>query len=137
VELAEEMHQKKQLEEKKSLETAMNLIEKEDFEEAIQRLDELKNNPEITSETEKLRDLAVDKLINRERDKAAKIYLMAKKSKDPKQKKELLMASQKILKTLIKEYPQSNLIDKLKSNLESVNKDLKEFQNIENDNAFD
>jgi hypothetical protein len=133
VELAEEMFQKKQIEEKKSLETAMNLIEKENFVEAIRKLDELKTNPEITPETEKLRDLAVEKLINRERDKAAKIYLMAKKSKDPNQRKELLIASQKIIQTLIREYPQSTLINKLKNNLESINKDLKEFQDRESD----
>lgn len=137
VELAEEMDQKKQFEEKKSLETAMKLIEKEDFEEAIQRLDELKDNPGINPETERLQDFAIEKLINRERDKAAKIYLMAKKSRDPNQRKELLKASQKILKTLIEEYPQSSLIDRLKNNLESVNKDLNEFRSTENDNDFE
>ena len=58
---------------------------------------------------------------------------MAKKSKDPNQRKELLIASQKIIQTLIREYPQSTLINKLKNNLESINKDLKEFQDRESD----
>ena len=127
VELAEERYGQRLQQEKESLNNAKKLIEKEDFEEAIEKLDELKDSPEIGPETERLKNLAIEKFIRQERDRAAKLYLMAKKTNTPEQKEELLKASHHILKTLIKKYPSSSLIEKLKSNLKSVKKDLEKY----------
>ncbi len=133
VELAEEKYRKREVNDNKKLEIAINLIEKEDFEGAIKRLDEIKDNSAMAPESERLKDLAVERLINRERDRAAKIYLMAKQNSDPRQRQDLLMASYTILKTLIDKYPSSVLIDKLKNHLERVNGELKKFQDMEHE----
>ena len=107
------------------MEQTIRLIEEENYEEAISKLDEYSLNQAVpTEEMTRLRDLAVEKLINRDRNKAAKIFLAAKKNNDPFKKKELLESSRDILKALIDRYPESNLIDKLQNNLNMVKKEL-------------
>ena len=79
------------------------------------------NRPEI----KRLRDIAVEKLIISERNRAAQIYLMAKKTNNNKKKKELLLSSYNILKGLIDAYPSSSLINKLKIDLSKIEDNLK------------
>ena len=128
VELAEEIYQEGEnftlSRGKETLELATKLIEKEKFEEAIAKLEELENNQDFASESKEIKDLAMEKLINRERNRAAKIFLMAKKTSDPVKKEELLISSYNILKTLIEKYPSSSLIKRLNSHLISVGSEL-------------
>ncbi len=109
---------------KEGVDAAVKLIEEEDYESAITMLDNLGigsgNNPEI----KKQKGIAVEKLINQERNRAAKIFLAAKKTNDVKKKKELLLSAQDILNGLIEKYPSSEPINRVKSNLNSVNGEL-------------
>ena len=107
-----------------TLKMAKKLIEEENFEQAIAKLEEIKDNQDIDMETQELKELTIEKLINNERNKAAKFFLLAKKSANPVKKKELLLSSYNILKVLIDKYPSSNLINKLKKNLQKVNDEL-------------
>ena len=100
------------------------MIEEENFEEAITTLDELRDDQDMTSEMKELKGLATEELVNRDRNKAAKYFLMARKTTDPKKKEELLLASYDILKELIEQYPSSVLIKKLNYNIEIVKKEL-------------
>ena len=109
---------------KEAMEVAKRLIEEESFEDALKTLEELKDDPETASETRVLKDMAIEKLIIRERNEAAKLFLLAGKTKNPPKKKELLLLSHKKLKDLIDRYPSSNLIDKLNDNLNRVKKEL-------------
>ncbi|MDY7036775.1 MAG: hypothetical protein SV375_11525 [Thermodesulfobacteriota bacterium] len=115
---------------KTTIKLAMKLIEEEKFEEALTRLEELEDNQDMSHETADLKDLAIEKIINRERTKAAKIFLMAKKESDPLKKKHLFTSSYNILKALIDRYPSSNLINKLNSHLKRVKGELNKLDAV-------
>lgn len=128
LELTEERFQQEKnnraFSENETLKLARKLIEEENFEEAVAKLEELRDDRDMTSETKELKDLAVEKLINRKRNKAAKLFLMAKNTSDPAKKEELLVSSYKILQTLIEKYPSSNLINKLNDHIKNVKEEL-------------
>jgi tetratricopeptide (TPR) repeat protein len=128
VNLAQEKYRDEASQEKKAIEKATKLIEQENYKDAITGLETLNNDKNAGPEIKKLRDLAIEKLINSERNRAAQIFLMAKNTGDPKKKKELLLSSYNILKELIDTYPSSTLIDKLNNNLSKVEDDLKKFR---------
>jgi tetratricopeptide (TPR) repeat protein len=132
VQVAEERYQKRKITSvthgEETLKLATKLIEEEKFEEAISKLEELKENQDLTYETKEIKELAIEKLINRERNRAAKIFLRAKKTNDPAKRKELLVSSHSILKVLIEEYPSSNLIDKLNRHIKSVENELNKMR---------
>jgi hypothetical protein len=128
IEIAEEKFEK----EKRSgdtyvyenLETARNLIEEESFEEAIAKIDELQGLRGPDSESTALKNQAIEKLINRERNRAAKLFLAAKKTQDLAKKEEYLLSSHKILKVLIDKYPSSPLNKKLKSHMKTLSVEM-------------
>jgi len=109
---------------KEALESARKLIEEENFEEAISRLDEVELKKGEGQEVTVLKKLAVERLINRERNRAAKLFLAARKAQDPVEKEKLLHSSYKILKRLIEEYQSSYLNIKLKSHIRAVEDEL-------------
>jgi len=109
---------------KEGTDAAINLIEEEDYESAITMLDNLKTEDGSSSEIDKQKDIAVERLINQERNRAAKIFLAAKKTNDTTKKKELLLSAQNILNELIEKYPAAGSVDRLKSNLNSVSEEL-------------
>ena len=104
--------------------TTVRDIEDEDFEEAITRLEELEQSIEFGTESRVLRAQAIEKLVARERNRAAKLFLSAKGTADPENKEKYLTLSRDILKLLIEKYPSSSLNQKLKSNLLTVEKEL-------------
>jgi hypothetical protein len=111
-------------------EEAKNLLEQEKFEEAINRLETLENARSVNNEAQltRLKQNAVNGLINRERNRAANFYLKSKKTNDPALKQEALYASRDILADLILNYPNSSLIPKLTQNLEVVEQALEALQ---------
>jgi hypothetical protein len=128
VDLAEDKYQKEVnidlLQKNQTLNSAIELIEEEKFEEAITKLEAFERSQEITPETGRLKGFAVDKLINRERNKAAKLFLMAKNTEDPLQKEELLVSSYGLLKALVDEYPTSPLNDKINDHMDKIRREL-------------
>ena len=109
---------------KAALETVKNMIEEEKFEEAIAKIEELNQAHEINAETAALKERAIEKLINRERNRAAKLYLEAKKNQDILKKEEYLRSSYEILKGLIDKYPSSPLNKKLESHIARVREEM-------------
>ena len=128
VDLAEEKYRKEEIlkgsEKDETLNSAMDLIEEEKFEEAITKLETLEHSQTITPETGKLKEIAIERLINRERNKAAKLFLMAKNTEDPTLKEELLVSSYDTLKVLIENYPTSPLSAKINDHMEKIKKEL-------------
>ena len=112
---------------KETYEAARRLYEKEDYKGAITTLEALGNTQELSAEAADLKTRAVESLINRERNRAAAIFLEAKKTKDPNKKKELLETSYKILKTLVDDYPQSPLKNKLASHINIVQREIEKL----------
>lgn len=111
-----------------TLDGAKRLIEEEKFEEAVKKLDEIKDAQDVTAESAALRERAVENHINQERNRAAEIFLAAKKTKDPSKKEELLKSSYEILNTLIDKYPSSPLNQKLKSHIAIVEREINRLQ---------
>ncbi|MFH1125185.1 MAG: hypothetical protein V1758_16135, partial [Pseudomonadota bacterium] len=109
---------------KESLKIASNLIEAEEYEKAIARLDTLSREDEADAKTKELRSLAIEKIINRERNRAAKLFLMAKQARDPAKKQDLLRSSHEILKALVDKYPLSPLNQKIKDNMNRIEEEL-------------
>ena len=113
---------------KQTFDAAKRLIEEEKFEEAVNKIDEIKDAQDLSSESVALRKRAVENHINQERNRAAEIFLEAKKTKDPSKKKDLLKSSYEILNTLIDKYPSSPLNQKLKSHIAIVEKEIDRLQ---------
>ncbi len=104
-----------------SLKLASSLIRSEKYEEAIVKLDEW---PLSDPEVRELKNMAVEKIINRERNKAAKLFLTARNTKDPAKKEELLNSSYNILRSVADKYPASPLIPKVQDHINQVTKEL-------------
>jgi hypothetical protein len=104
-----------------SLKLASSLIRSEKYEEAIVKLDEL---PPSDPEVKELKNMAVEKIINRERNKAAQLFLAASKTKDPAKKEELLNSSYNTLKAVADKYPSSPLTPKVQQHMNQVTKEL-------------
>ncbi len=109
---------------KKTFDTAKQLFEGEDYKEAISILNMLEKTQGLDSEAADLKSRAVSSLINHERNRAAEIFLKAKKTKDPDKKKELLETAYNILNTLVLDYPSSPLKKKITSNIAIVQKEI-------------
>jgi hypothetical protein len=110
--------------EKETLKQAQKLIEEENFDEALAKIETLRDAQNMNPEIKELKRVATERLIKRERNKAAKYFLMARKTADPTKKGELLLSSYDILKALIENYPSSPMIEKLNDNLRTVREEL-------------
>ncbi|MBN1104033.1 MAG: hypothetical protein JXL84_11520 [Deltaproteobacteria bacterium] len=104
------------------------LVEEENFEEAITKLEELQQEGNLDPETAQLREVAIEKLINRERNRAAKLYLMARNTADRAKKEELLLASHAILKNLLDKYPLSPLSKKVNDNITKIREEMESLK---------
>ncbi len=112
---------------KETYENAKRLFENEDYKGAITALQALENTQGLDTAAADLKGRAVENLINRERNRAAEIFLEAKKTKDPNKKSELLETALNILRTLVDDYPQSPLKPKLISNIKIVESEIKKL----------
>ncbi len=106
---------------------ARELIEEERYEEAIQRINELGDDKDITSEIKELRDLAIEGFIGQERDRAAAYLLRGRQATDPVKKREFFLLSYNRLKSLTEQYPQSRLIKTLHEDMEAVETELEKL----------
>ncbi|NLA75626.1 MAG: hypothetical protein GX846_09195 [Deltaproteobacteria bacterium] len=105
------------------LEEAKRKIEDEKYEEAITILGQVVFE-DLKPETEKLKNLAIDKHIYNERLKAAKLFVAASEEKNTQKKRELLLSSRVILERLINRYPETPLLEKLERYVMKVNLEL-------------
>jgi hypothetical protein len=113
-------------EKKEAVQMARKFLDEEKYEQAISSLDTLSEGEE-SHEIKELREQAVESLINRERNRAAKIFLTARRTQDPEKKEEYLRSSYNILKDLIENFPSSPLINKVISHLEKVEEELEKL----------
>jgi len=97
-------------------------MESEDYEGALKELDEMGevSDPGIAEEVEALNRTAASKLIQTERDRAARLFLEARNTSDPEEKKRCLRSSHAILHELLQRFPGSPLAPKIRSNLDTV-----------------
>ncbi|RJR41418.1 MAG: hypothetical protein C4576_17990 [Desulfobacteraceae bacterium] len=120
----DELRTEKAMLESERLAIAKKLVEQENFSEAVARLDELQREGVTSSEVASLKEMATEKLINQERNRAAKLYLMAKAEADPAKKDELLQSSHNILQVLLDKYPSSPLRKKIIDNMSIIKDEM-------------
>jgi hypothetical protein len=118
---------KKEKREKEIILLVHEQIEKEEYAEAIEALDRFAGLQDMTKETLSLRETAVKKLVNKERNRAARFFLMAKRTREPSKRETYLLSSYHILKGLIEKYPSSPLIEKLNSHLQKVKTEMDKY----------
>lgn len=106
------------------LNTAARLIEGEQYQEAISRIEYLEKEQGRSPETVRLKEMAVEKLINRERNRAAALFLKAKRIDDPSKREKLLVSALDILRDLMDKYPSSPLNIKLRGHISKVEEEL-------------
>ena len=107
-----------------TLERAARMMEEEKYDEVVAQIDSLEQDGMIGKEGDALRALAVEKLVNRERNRAAKLFLMAKQAKEPLEKEALLLSSRNILKALLEKYPSSSFNKKINSHIAIIEEEL-------------
>ncbi len=113
---------------KQTYEAAIRLYEKEDYKGVVDRLREMERTGVSDVASTNLKNRAIESLINLERNRAAELFLEAKKTNDPKKKRELLETSYKILKTLLEDYPESPLAPKLTSHINIVQGEIEKLR---------
>lgn len=107
------------------LSSVRELIDQEKYEEAIHELETLERSGLRSSAEENLKKEAIEKFINSERNRAAKLFLAAQRTQDPAQKKKYLLSSRNILKSIVDKYPFSPLIDRINSHINQIDKALR------------
>ena len=131
LELAEENYLEKKISMismKRDMEQARKLIEEERFEDVISRLEAIESEQEETREITELKQFAIEKLINRERNRAATVFLAAKGTGDIVKKQTYLLEALGILNALVDKYQISALNTKLLSNMKTVEEELDKLQ---------
>jgi hypothetical protein len=103
---------------------AKRLIEEENYDEALAKLNEIQQEGNSPADVTALKEVATEKLINRERNKAAKLFLMARSETDAGKKEELLSNSMNILKGLLEKYPTSPLKKKISENMTTIRDEM-------------
>ncbi|MBW1817390.1 MAG: hypothetical protein JRJ60_09535 [Deltaproteobacteria bacterium] len=109
---------------KDALDIAGKLIEEEKYEQAITSLEALENEQGQGLEIKALKAQAMEKHIHEERNRAARLYLLARRTKDAEKQAEYLRQSRDILKNIDEKYPLSNYNKKVKSNLKVVENEM-------------
>lgn len=109
----------------RSLETVRRRLEAEDFEGALDELDRMEEaGAEAGTEVADLRERAASRYIQERRGEAAERFLMARNAQDPEEKATHLRSSRRILKGLLERFPEASLAPKIRSNLETVEKEM-------------
>jgi len=128
VELAEEKARDQErsdaFQKRETLELAASLIEQEKYEEAIAKIDSVAWASELGPEAKQLQNLAVEKIVNRERNEAAKLFLMARNTQDPVKKEGLLVSSYNILKNLVDKYSSTPMYQTINDNMKRIEEEL-------------
>jgi hypothetical protein len=94
------------------------------------KLNELKQKESLSPDGQRLETRAVEKIINRERNKAAEIFLRARNTADPEKKEELLKSSYNILKAVAEKYPDSPLNKRINDNMRAIENELKKIKRM-------
>lgn len=128
VDKAEEQFDRENSNDKIKIDDAKKLIEQEKYEEALDILD-----PIVTAggnyEAEKIQKDAIEKLIIRDKNVAAKLKIAANQERDIQRKRDLLIKSRSILQNLIDKYPASPLLETSKRNILKIDNELMELNN--------
>lgn len=108
-----------------ALEEAEGLMEAEEYESALAGLEVLQDSlHEADPRVENLRQKAESELVRSNRERAAKLFLMARNARNTEEKADHLRASQGLLRKLLDRFPDSALAPTIRSNLDTVEEEM-------------
>ena len=110
--------------EKEKFMMAKVLMESGKYEEAVNELIELKDGEKYGRESEEMIQRSIDEFARQKRETAAKLFLLAKRTTDTKEKKEMLLKSFESLQEVIRKYPTSTYSGKIIKNIETVKEEI-------------
>jgi|GEM_PF-4513020 len=111
-------------EEEERFMTAKKLMESERYEEAIEKLKELRDGGRYCLESQEMIQRSIDEFATKKRREAANLFLMAKNTTDSMERKELLLRSFELLKEILRKYPKSSYSGKIVKNIEAVKEEI-------------
>ena len=102
----------------------MSLLEGKEYDQAIERFTTLLKTSYEGKARSRIEEAA--KLgAQEDRQKAADLFVRSSSTRDPENKKKLLLSSRELLKGILVKYPQSGLADKVQRNLSRIEEELK------------
>ena len=107
-------------------EAAVNLLDSQRFDIAISAFEALMGTEYEERATAKIVESA-NLAAGRMRKEAASLFIRAGKSPDFEQKKELLVASHRLLNQILARYPQTDLLDKVNQNIAILEEQIRKF----------
>jgi len=110
--------------EKDALEKVRRLLEKEQYDQALDLLKNLKSEGFEGYQVSELERRATEGFIRRRRKKAAALFLRARTAGSSLEKKEYLRQSRNILQQLLDKFPSSPSRDKILQNLDMVDREM-------------
>ena len=113
--------------ENEAVKKVRQLVEQERFDEALKELAKLKTEGIEGYEVAELQRSATEGFINRERKKAAALFLRARTAGSSLEKKEYLRKSHEILQKLLDKFPASPSRDKILRNMDMIDKELSKW----------
>ncbi len=110
--------------ENEAVKKVRQLVEQERFDEALTEIAKLKKKGIEEYQVADLQRSATEGFINRERKKAAALFLRARTAGSSLEKKEYLRKSHEILQQLLDKFPTSPSRDKILRNMDMIDKEL-------------
>ena len=123
VDKAEDQFKNKNDDNKLIIDDAKRLIEEEKYEEALKILEPIALE-DGNYEAKKSKKEAIEKLILRDKNIAAKLKIAADKENDLSNRRDLLLKARSIFQNLIDKYPASPSIERVKRNISVVDEEL-------------
>lgn len=100
------------------------LLEAKEYDQALERFNRLQRTP-LDAKARPMIAEASKQAGQAMRQKAAELFVRASNSRDPDQKRKLLLSSRDLLQGILNKYPQSGLDDKVQRNLARIDNDLR------------
>jgi len=105
---------------------AINLLDSQSYDLAISAFAALMGT-EYEEQAKIKTTIAANQAAGQMRKEAASLFIRAGRSPDPDQKRELLLASHRLLTEILAKYPQTDLLDKVQQNITILEVQIKRF----------
>ena len=103
--------------------TGMTALAAREYDKAIDAFTRTLGTSYDARAREKIKEVA-NLAAREDRRRAAELFVRSGRTKDPRSRKKLLLASRQLLQDILIKYPQADLIDKVKRNLRRINQEI-------------
>ncbi|BCO08085.1 hypothetical protein GF1_04610 [Desulfolithobacter dissulfuricans] len=103
---------------------AMAHLEAKEYDQAIEIFSSFLDNPSYAGKARQRIDEAARLAAQEDRRRAAELFVRANRTHDLESRKKLLFASRRLLQDILVKYPQTDLTDKVKRNLQRIEEEI-------------